>query len=45
MVQVCEGTTTKHDMLERSLQQYKEMFVLVRREFSKVTEVGIAFLD
>ncbi|KAF9050298.1 DNA topoisomerase [Panaeolus papilionaceus] len=37
MVQVCEGTATKHEMLHIALEQYKEMFMLVRREFDKVT--------
>jgi len=39
MVRVCEGTTTKQEMLERSLDQYKEMFVIVKREFEMVTAV------
>ncbi|KAF9523469.1 DNA topoisomerase [Crepidotus variabilis] len=38
MIQVCEGNQTKHEMLERSLEQYKEMFVIVRREFARVTD-------
>ncbi|PPQ66473.1 hypothetical protein CVT24_007047 [Panaeolus cyanescens] len=37
MVQVCEGTASKGDMLHIALEQYKEMFILVRREFDKVT--------
>jgi len=41
MVQVCEGTTTKNDMLTRSLDQYKEMYIIVRREFEKVTSVRL----
>lgn len=41
MVQVCEGTVTKNEMLERSLDQYKAMFVIVRREFNRVTTVSL----
>jgi len=45
MVQVCQGTSTKNDMLHLSIDQYKEMFILVRREFEKVTTVsGILLL-
>ncbi|KAF9557949.1 prokaryotic type I DNA topoisomerase [Agrocybe pediades] len=44
MVQVCEGTTDKHDMISRSLDQYKEMFVIVRREFDKVTSTVRRYL-
>lgn len=44
MVQVCEGTRSKNDMLVRSLDQYKNMYVIVKREFEKVTSVGSAFL-
>lgn len=39
MVRICEGTTTKQEMLDQSLEQYKEMFVIVKREFNRVTAV------
>ncbi|KAF8907833.1 DNA topoisomerase [Gymnopilus junonius] len=45
MVQVCEGTATKNDMLAHSLDQYKEMFILVRREFQKVTETVLRYVN
>ncbi|EDR12021.1 uncharacterized protein LACBIDRAFT_232184 [Laccaria bicolor S238N-H82] len=41
MVQVCERTTTKNDMLQTSLDQYKHMFIIARREFDKVATVGL----
>ncbi len=41
MVQVCEGTVTKNDMIMQGLEQYKEMFTIVRRDFQRVTSVGI----
>ncbi|KAG2148661.1 DNA topoisomerase [Suillus bovinus] len=36
MVRVCEGTKTKADMLTESIEQYREMYVLAKREFDKV---------
>jgi hypothetical protein len=42
MVQVCERTTTKNDMLQMSLDQYKHMYIIARREFDKVATVGLA---
>ncbi|KAI0049973.1 prokaryotic type I DNA topoisomerase [Auriscalpium vulgare] len=36
MVEVCQGTKTKNDMLAESIDQYKEMFIKARREFQKV---------
>jgi DNA topoisomerase III len=39
MVQVCQGTKTKGDMLEETIVQYQEMFMIARREFEKVVSV------
>ncbi|EPQ56903.1 prokaryotic type I DNA topoisomerase [Gloeophyllum trabeum ATCC 11539] len=39
MVQVCERTKTKNDMLVESIEQYKDMFIKAKREFDKVIEV------
>ena len=41
MVQVCEGTVSKNDMIMQGLEQYKEMFTIVRRDFQRVTSVSI----
>ncbi|TFK18289.1 prokaryotic type I DNA topoisomerase [Coprinopsis marcescibilis] len=38
MVQICEGVTSKQEMLDTSIQQYREMFEVTRREFRKVSE-------
>ncbi|KAF8134539.1 DNA topoisomerase [Boletus edulis] len=38
MVQVCEGTKTKDGMLAQSIEQYKDMYVMAKREFDKVIE-------
>ncbi|KAG8760506.1 DNA topoisomerase [Serendipita sp. 396] len=38
MVQVCERAKSKNDMLQESIDQYKEVFILVRREFGLVVE-------
>jgi DNA topoisomerase-3 len=40
MVQVCEGGKTKKDMLDQSIEQYKEMFMKARGEFAKVMTVS-----
>ncbi|EIW82848.1 prokaryotic type I DNA topoisomerase [Coniophora puteana RWD-64-598 SS2] len=39
LVQICEGTKTKEEMLEQSVALYQEMFILARREFNKVITV------
>ncbi|KAJ7824662.1 prokaryotic type I DNA topoisomerase [Mycena olivaceomarginata] len=39
MVQVCNGTKTKNDMLVEGIDQYRAMFVLARAQFNKVTTV------
>jgi len=39
MVQVCQGAKSKADMLEETIVQYKEMFIIARREFEKVVLV------
>ncbi|KAF9467413.1 prokaryotic type I DNA topoisomerase, partial [Collybia nuda] len=36
MVRVCERTKSKAEMLEEAIDQYKEMFIIARREFEKV---------
>jgi hypothetical protein len=41
MVQVCESIRTKHDMLETSLEQYREVFVRARNNFATVVQVRL----
>ncbi|KAF4597991.1 DNA topoisomerase [Pleurotus pulmonarius] len=36
MVQVCEKNKTKHDMLNQAIEQYKEMYIIARRDFDRV---------
>ncbi|KZS99267.1 prokaryotic type I DNA topoisomerase [Sistotremastrum niveocremeum HHB9708] len=36
MVQVCQGIKSKHDMLNESIEQYKEVYVRARQQFDKV---------
>ncbi|KAG6812706.1 hypothetical protein H0H92_001209 [Tricholoma furcatifolium] len=36
MVQVCEGRKSKSDMLEEAIMQYKDMYIITKREFDKV---------
>jgi hypothetical protein len=45
MVQVCQGAKTKTDMLEETIGQYKDMFIIARREFEKVVSVGSLVLE
>lgn len=45
MVQVCGSLRTKHDMLEQSLEQYREVFIRARNNFAKVIQVSILVLD
>lgn len=41
MVQVCEGAKTKNEMLVQSIEQYKDMYVMAKREFDKVIGVNL----
>lgn len=41
MVQVCEGNTSKREMLDRSIEQYREVFLRARGEFDRVISVSI----
>ncbi|KAI0066039.1 prokaryotic type I DNA topoisomerase [Artomyces pyxidatus] len=36
MVEVCQGTKTKNDMLVESIEQYKERYIKAKRDFVKV---------
>ncbi|KAK7053262.1 DNA topoisomerase [Paramarasmius palmivorus] len=38
MVDVVEGRKSKFDVINQSLEQYREMYVIARREFNKVVE-------
>jgi DNA topoisomerase-3 len=40
MVQICEGTKSKQDMLAESIEQYKDMYIRARGEFNKVVSVS-----
>jgi len=40
MVAVCRGETSKADMLRESIDQYRQMYQLVNREFNKVADVS-----
>ncbi|KIJ68114.1 hypothetical protein HYDPIDRAFT_83606 [Hydnomerulius pinastri MD-312] len=42
MVQVCEGAKTKDEMLVQSIEQYREMYVMAKREFERVVSVSSA---
>ncbi|KAG8969678.1 DNA topoisomerase [Tulasnella sp. 419] len=38
MVDVCEGTKSKHQMLEESIEQYKHVFMLARSHFNHIVD-------
>lgn len=38
MVQVCNGTKTKAEMIDESVEQYKHVFVLARNNFNRIVE-------
>lgn len=40
MIEVCEQAKTKQQMLEQSIEQYKEVFIKARREFDKIVTVS-----
>lgn len=42
MVEVCEQTKSKNDMLDQSIEQYKEVYIKARREFDKVINVCVS---
>lgn len=39
MVAVCQGTKSKNDMIIEAVEQYKDMFVRARANFTKVISV------
>ena len=45
MVQVCEGMKSKTEMLEETISQYKEMYIIAKREFEKVVNVCLTSND
>ncbi|KAG5723220.1 DNA topoisomerase 3 [Termitomyces sp. T112] len=45
MIGVCEGRMTKADMLEKTIDQYKEMFIITKREFEKVVSSVRRYLE
>ncbi|KAG8849797.1 DNA topoisomerase [Tulasnella sp. 330] len=38
MVQVCEGTRTKNEMIDESIEQYKHVFMLARNQFNTIVQ-------
>jgi len=40
LVQVCQGATSKQEMIDYNVDQYKHMFIIARREFQKVIGVS-----
>ena len=42
MRQVCEGNMTKVDMLTQSINQYRDLFLMAKREFTEVVSVSMS---
>src|ERR1700761_7683790 len=45
MVQVCQRTKTKHEMLNESIQQYHEVFTRATAQFEKVISVSVLDIE
>ena len=45
MVQVCQRTKTKHEMLNESIQQYHEVFTRATAQFEKVISVCVVDIE
>jgi DNA topoisomerase-3 len=39
---ICDGQQTKRDVLEFSINQYKEVFIKAKREFNTIVNVGVS---
>ena len=39
MVDICEGNKTKHEVMDESIERYKEMFMKTKIEFQKLMDV------
>ena len=44
MVEICQRTKSKAEMIEQSLEQYKELFIKTRRDFEKIVTVSFFHL-
>jgi DNA topoisomerase-3 len=42
MVSVCERAKTKNDMLQESIEMYKDLYIRAKAEFNKVVTVSTA---
>ena len=43
MVRICDGALAKQEMLDTTIEQYKEVFITVRREFETVVAVSSSY--
>ena len=44
MERICEGALVKAQVLATTIEQYKEVYVTVRRGFDTVIEVSLCFM-
>lgn len=40
MQAICDGVRAKREVLEQSIEEYKEVYVKARREFDTIVEVS-----
>ncbi len=41
MVQICEGTKTKAEMLAENVEKYKDTYMRTRQEFNRILTVSV----
>ena len=39
---ICDGVRHKREVLEQSVEEYKEVYIKAKREFETIVEVGFA---
>ena len=44
MVEICRGVKGKNEVMNESVERYKEMFMKTKIEFNKLIDVGSSFL-
>lgn len=43
MAQICDGLRSKREVVDESVEQYREVFAKSRRDFSQIIAVGVRF--
>ncbi|TFK67367.1 prokaryotic type I DNA topoisomerase [Pluteus cervinus] len=45
MVQICQRTKNKADVLDQTIDQYKAMFIIARREFGTISDTVVRYIN